>query len=102
MGGSGADEGIGAEVMAARVRNALALYRPLLDVQGVELRLHRTVLYNSIYRADDELLVNTHAYGTPAADAPVMHLIGGDEEGPAGTYLMSMTRIWDTAQTCRQ
>lgn len=102
VGQRGADEGIGAEVMAARVRNALALYRPLLDVQGVELRLHRTVLYSSIYRADDELLVNTHAYGTPAADAPVMHLVGGNEEGPAGTYLMSMTRIWDTAQPCRQ
>src|SRR5690606_10443381 len=79
----GTDEGIGAEVMAARVRNALMLYRPLRGVQDVEIRLHRTVLYNSIYQADDELLVNTHAYGTPAADAPVMHLTGSDDGGPA-------------------
>src|SRR5690606_21642424 len=70
----GADEGIGAEVMTARVKNALALYRPMLRVQGVEIRLHRTVLYTAIYRADEELLVNPHAYGTPAANAPVMHL----------------------------
>ncbi|MFC5813639.1 XRE family transcriptional regulator [Nonomuraea harbinensis] len=98
----GADEGIGAEVMAARVKNALALYRPLLRVQGVQIRLHRTVLYNSIYQADNELLVNTHAYGTPAANAPVMHLTGGDDEGPAATYLTSMTRIWSIAQPCHQ
>jgi hypothetical protein len=33
------------------------------------------VLCNSIYRADDQLLVNQHAYGTPAAQAPV-YLVG--------------------------
>ncbi|MEV4104171.1 XRE family transcriptional regulator [Nonomuraea sp. NPDC049649] len=98
----GADEGIGAEVMAARVKNALTLYRPLLDTEGVDIRLHRTVLYNSIYRADDELLVNTHAYATPAADAPVMHLTSSENEGPATTYLTSMARIWSTAQPCHQ
>lgn len=31
-------------------------------------------LYNSVYRYDDETLVNTHLYGFPAAHAPVMHL----------------------------
>ncbi|MER6574528.1 XRE family transcriptional regulator [Nonomuraea sp. NPDC001023] len=94
----GVDEGIGAEVMAARIKNALTLYRPLLDAHGVEIRLHRTVLYNSLYRADTQLLVNTHAYGTPAANAPVMHLTPTDDEGPANTYLTSFNRIWTTAQ----
>ncbi|SET82187.1 XRE family transcriptional regulator [Nonomuraea wenchangensis] len=94
----GEDEGIGAEVMAARVKNTLALYRPLLDVRGVELRLHRTVLYNSLYRADSQLLINTHAYGTPAANAPVMHLTSTEDQGPANTYLTSFNRIWTTAQ----
>ncbi|WP_052423315.1 helix-turn-helix domain-containing protein [Nonomuraea candida] len=94
----GVDEGIGAEVMAARVKNALTLYRPLLDVHGVELRLHRTILYNSLYRADDQLLINTHAYATPAANAPVLHLTNTNDQGPASTYLTSFTRIWTTAQ----
>ncbi|MFC0550492.1 XRE family transcriptional regulator [Planotetraspora thailandica] len=92
----GAEEGIGPDVMAARIKNALTLYRPLQEVEGVEVRLHRTVLYNSLYRADDELLVNVHAYGTPAAQAPVIHL-RADEEGAAGTYLASFERIWATA-----
>ncbi|MFG1617000.1 hypothetical protein ACGFI3_29920 [Nonomuraea wenchangensis] len=98
----GVEEGIGAEVTAARVKNALALHRPLLGVHGVEIRLHRTVLYNSLYRADDQILINTHAYGTPAANAPVMHLTHTNDEGPASTYLSSFNRIWTTAQPHNQ
>lgn len=93
----GTDETIGPEIMAARITNALTLYRPLLEAPNTELRLHRTVLYNSIYRADDQLLVNTHAYATPAADAPVIHLHHTSAHGPAATYLTSFTRIWATA-----
>ncbi|MEU8150255.1 helix-turn-helix transcriptional regulator [Nonomuraea sp. NPDC048901] len=94
----GVDEGIGSAVMAARVKNALMLYRPLLDVDGVEIRHHRTVLYSSIYRGDDELLVNTHAYATPAANAPVIHLHHTDDQGPADVYLTSFERTWTSAQ----
>ncbi|MBB5080674.1 XRE family transcriptional regulator [Nonomuraea endophytica] len=90
----GADEKIGPEVMAARIRNALALYMPLLDIPGVEARLHGTTLYNSMYRADDRLIVNTHAYGTPAAQAPVIHLQITGDEGAAAVYLASFERVW--------
>jgi hypothetical protein len=73
----GAEEGIG-DAMAAKICNAITLYRPLLDVSNVEIRLHRTTLYNSLYQADNDLLVNQHAYGIPAANAPVFHLVGGE------------------------
>ena len=55
----GKEEGI-SDAMAAKIRNALALYWPLGAVENIEIRLHRTVLYNSIYRADDQFLVNQH------------------------------------------
>jgi hypothetical protein len=58
----GAEEGIG-DGMSARIRTALIGFRPVVDA-GAELRLHDTVLYKSLCRADDELLVNTHVYGT--------------------------------------
>ena len=70
----GEEEGIG-DAMAAKIRNALTLYRPLCAVENIEIRLHRTVLYNSIYRADDQLMVNQHTYGIPAAQAPVFCLM---------------------------
>lgn len=92
----GADEGID-DSLAAKVRNAFVLYKPLRGVDNVEIRLHRTVLYNSIYRADDELFVNTHVYGFPASVAPVLHLrkvAGGDM---VNTYLTSFDRVWSSA-----
>ena len=92
----GADEGIDA-TMAAKIRNALVNYATLRTVPGVEFRLHRTVLYNSIYQADDQLLINTHIYKFPASQAPVLHLrrvVGGDM---VTTYLESFERVWDGA-----
>jgi transcriptional regulator with XRE-family HTH domain len=92
----GTDEGVG-DAQAAKIRNALVLYRPLRKVEGAEIRFHRTILYNSIYRADDQLLVNTHVYGVPAAHAPVWHLrkVAGGEI--VTTYVDSFERVWDTA-----
>lgn len=95
----GADEGVGVgDAMAAKIRNAMVMYRPLRAIESVEFRLHSTVLYNSIYRADDELLVNTHVYGLPAPHAPVWHLrkvAGGDI---VNTYLDSFERVWEGAR----
>lgn len=93
----GADEGLDS-VIAARIRNALLLYRPLTDEPGIHLRLHDTVLYNSIYRADDELLVNMHVYGCPAFHAPVLHLHRAESDGMAATYIASFERIWSAAR----
>ena len=88
----GEEEGIG-DGMAAKIRNALTLYRPLRTMENIEIRLHRTVLYNSIYRADDQLMVNQHTYGVPAAQAPVFCLRHADSE-MAALYLDSFERVW--------
>jgi lambda repressor-like predicted transcriptional regulator len=88
----GIDEG-----MAAKVRSSIALFGRLLAEPGVELRLHGTVLYNSIYRADDQLLVNPHVYGVMASNAPVFQLRkipGGDM---VSMYVESFERVWDGA-----
>jgi hypothetical protein len=90
-----ADEGI--ESLAAKIKNALVMYRPLLGLDGIELRLHQTVLYNSIYRADEQLLVNTHIYGVPASSAPVLHLRRVAGGGMVSTYIDSFEHVWDRA-----
>ncbi|MEW1752065.1 helix-turn-helix domain-containing protein [Streptomyces angustmyceticus] len=93
----GADEGIG-NAMASKIRNALMNYRGLFGLPGVEFRLHSTTLYNSIYRADNELLANGHVYGVGAYLAPVLHL----QRVPGGelfdTYAESVERVWDSAR----
>jgi transcriptional regulator with XRE-family HTH domain len=92
----GTDEGIGPS-MAAKIRNSLVLYRPLHDLEHAEIRLHDTVLYTSIYRADDELLVNPQAYGIAAAHMPVLHIRQAGPDDMASTYLDSFERVWSTA-----
>jgi len=91
----GIEEGIG-DAMVAKIRNVLVLYRPLADVEGVQIRLHQTVLYNSIYRADEHLLVNHHVYGVPAANAPVTRIDNTINPELTKTYLSSFEFIWKT------
>ena len=86
-------KGIG-DAMPAKIRNALTLYRPLASVENIEIRLHKTVLYNSINRGDSQLLVNQHSYGIPAAQAPVFCLRATDSGEMTALYLESFERIW--------
>ena len=94
----GTEEGING-VMAARVRNALILFRPLVNDAGVEMRVHDTVLYNSIFRADSELLVNVQVYGCPASLTPVLYLRRTLDDGMASTYARSFERVWASGRT---
>ncbi len=92
----GTHEGIDAS-MAAKIHNALVLFQPLGQTVGAEIRLHRTVLYNSIYLADDEVLVNQHVFGVPAANSPVLHLRKDALGELTGGYAASFERIWASA-----
>jgi transcriptional regulator with XRE-family HTH domain len=89
----GLEEGLG-DGMASRVRLSLRYVDALRDVDGIEVRVHDTTLYNSIMRSDDTLLVNTHVYGAPAAQSPVLHL----RRTPGGTvfdhYAESFELVW--------
>jgi hypothetical protein len=88
----GSDEGIGG-AMASKVHNVMAFYKDLHGLETVGAYYHDTTLYNSIYRFDDEMLVNTHLYGTPAAYAPVLHLrrLSGGEL--FDNYVSSFNRV---------
>ncbi len=92
----GEEEGIG-DGMAARVRMAFGHYRPLLQEQGVVLRQHGTTLYNSIFRFDDDMLVNTHAWGSNAYKSPVVHLRRVDGGSMFDTYAASFEAVWEAA-----
>lgn len=92
----GAEEGIG-NAVAARIHNAISLFGPLLETEGVQARQHDTVLYNSIFRADDDMLVNPQVHGIAAAYAPVMHLRLVEPASIFSTYADCLERIWASA-----
>ncbi|MET7797058.1 XRE family transcriptional regulator [Streptomyces decoyicus] len=93
----GIDEGH--RIMDGKIRNALLNYRPLFQSQPeIRFRLHTTTLYNSIYRSDDEMLVNPHVYGIGAYMAPVYHLRRVPGGGLFDTYANSLEQTWGGAR----
>ncbi|MDT0270039.1 helix-turn-helix transcriptional regulator [Streptomyces sp. DSM 44915] len=96
----GTDEGH--MIMGPKIRNALVNYRPLMDSHPeIEFRLHDATLYNSIYRADNEMLVNTHVYGIGAYLAPVLHLRKLSGASLFDTYAESIDHTWAKARPVR-
>ncbi|MFE3796958.1 helix-turn-helix domain-containing protein [Nocardia tengchongensis] len=64
----------------------------------VDIRTHHTVLYNSIYRFDESMLVNTHSYGAYAAKSPVQHLQQVQGGHLFSYYHDSFEAVWATAE----
>jgi hypothetical protein len=93
----GLDEGH--QIMDGKIRNALMNYRPLMTSHPeIGFRLHDATLYNSLFRADDEMLVNTHVYGVGAYLAPVFHLRRLPGGGLFDTYANSIEQTWGGAR----
>jgi hypothetical protein len=69
--------------------------RDVVGLPGVEVRTHSTTLYNSLFRFDQDLMVNGHAYGAPAGHSPVLHL----RRVPGGRmwdhYMRSFDEVWN-------
>jgi len=84
--------------LSAKIRSALTYYRPLAGVDGCETRLHSTTLYASLFRYDDEIMVNPHAYGEPASANPTLHLRRLDGAQIADHYIACFERVWETAK----
>lgn len=93
----GQEEGIG-EGLRGRIQLQLSYFGDLAGAPGIEVRLHATTLYNSIYRFDDEMLVNLHTYGVPAAQSPVLHLHRLGEGRLFEHYVGSFERVWESAR----
>jgi hypothetical protein len=92
----GEDERFG-EGIESRVTLAIKHLDPIRRGSGVEIRLHQTTLYNSIYRFDDQLLVNTHLWGVNAYEAPLLHLRRAQGGKLFDVYARNLEQIWATS-----
>lgn len=83
--------------LPARAASTAEYLAPVLGLPGVELRVHSTPLYASIYRFDDTLIVNSHSHGSPANRNPVTEL--RDAGGPMWLYWRdAFERVWSDAR----
>ncbi len=95
----GREERLGDGTLGARIRNGLVPYSPLQGVPGIEIRFHTTTLYNSIFRFDEEMIVNNHVYGVPGAHAPALHLRKLGAGDLFMIYAKSFVDVWALSQT---
>ena len=91
-----AEEELG-EDLKALVADSMQTLQPLLKLDGLEVRLHDEVLYQSIYRADDQILVNQHAHGVPSAESPVYHYRRADPGELFDAFLASFAAVWSAS-----
>ena len=88
------------EGTAGGLQGRIQLHRRYLrDIEGkcgIEVRTHGTTLYNSLFRFDQDMLVNGHAWGAPAGQSPVLHL----RRVPGGPtwdhYMQSFEVVWES------
>ena len=92
----GGEEGI-PDLVGSRCGMALSYAKHWLGEDSNAIRLHDTTLYASILRFDEDVLVNWHLFGAPAADSPVLHLRRAETRGLADTVLCSFERVWAAA-----
>jgi transcriptional regulator with XRE-family HTH domain len=85
--------------LQGRIQLQRRYLREVADTPGVEIRTHGTTLYNSLYRFDQDLLVNCHAFGAPAGHSPVLHL----RRVPGGRlwdhYMRSFDEVWKVGKS---
>jgi hypothetical protein len=85
----------------SRCRQALLHYAPLADVPGIDIHQHSTTLYNSIYRGDNCMIVNTHRFGINAYATPVLHLRRASHDGLFSGYAESFEEVWQLSHQAK-
>lgn len=89
----------GLPTLPARTASTLDYLRDVRTLPGVEIRVHDVPLYASIYRFDDDMLVNPHTHGIGAKDSPVFHYERVGSGGLFGYYEKAFDRVWETARS---
>ncbi|MGN8027800.1 hypothetical protein [Microbacterium sp. 22242] len=93
----GIEESLGVD-LAGRCRMTLRQLAPLMSVEGVEVRIHATPLYTSMFFADDTVYANHHIYGLPAGDNPVIELTRRTHENLFDKYATTFAHVWNDAR----
>jgi transcriptional regulator with XRE-family HTH domain len=93
-----AEEGLDGGLIA-RVRTSLHYFGELADCEGIELRLHATPMYNSLFRFDDELFVTPHLYARTGFRAPLLHLRRLGAGGIFDSFARHFEDVWAISKT---
>jgi transposase-like protein len=93
----GNEEGLG-DSLSGRCELAIKYASTLQRPDRPVVRLSGRTLYATMFRFDNDLLLNTHLWGNGAVDSPVLHLRRVDERGIFANAMRSFERVWNDAQ----
>lgn len=93
----GVEEGID-DALAGRCRLTLSRLAPIHELDRVEIRMHSTPLYVSMFFMDDALYANHHILGSPAGDNPVIEIPRDLDLELWESYRDSFEHIWAGAR----
>jgi hypothetical protein len=93
----GEEEGVGPS-FAGRCEIAIKYARSFSPNAEEMVRLSGRTLYTSIFRFDNELLLNTHLWGNAAVDSPLLHVRRQGDRGIFENAMRSFERVWMEAQ----
>jgi len=93
----GEEEGIGSD-LAGRCRLAASYAAGIQTVDADAVRLSAATLYASIFRFDDDVLLDTHLWSHAAGDSPVLHVRRESDHGIAASAIRSFEQVWASAQ----
>lgn len=82
------------DVLVNRAEIARDAFDPLFTMASVEYRPHAATVYTSIFRFDEQMLVNQHLFGIYGYLAPLMHLQRTGEGGLFDMFMTSFDRVW--------
>lgn len=84
--------------LVARIQTALKHFAPLAESRETELRLHRSPMYNSVFRFDEAMLVTPHLIGRGGFESPTLHLRRVGEGGVFDTFARHFDDTWGVAE----
>lgn len=79
------------------IYTTLDALRPLKDLTGLQVREFSTTPYNTITRADDQMLIGLQLLAGHGPQAPLLHLDRQDQPDVFDRFADHYQHVWDTA-----
>jgi hypothetical protein len=84
--------------LPTRILTSIGHLRQFEGYPGIDVRVHTTGLYCSLYHVDEEMLVTPHVYGRPGRhDTPLLHLRHREQHGIFDSYLYHFDDVFNKA-----
>jgi hypothetical protein len=91
------EEGLGG-TLPGRIRNCLYHFRYIRNRDNIEIHFHSTILYNSLFRGDNEMFVTPHLYGLHGSQAPLFRIRHLGDHGVFNNFASHFEAVWRTTK----